>query len=307
MGAQITALGLVFNLLSQGAVSLTMGMVIGTLVVLVYTLYGGMWSVALTDFVQMIVIAAGLLAIAWFAADLAGGADKVVAYAASEGQVQLPAHRRPEGMVFFAAGITMMLGPIPQRDVFQRDVLARPRPPCGPVIGGAVAVHRFSPSCPCSSSWPPGGDARDAAWLLADDPQKVLDAGDGSHAAAAAGGLLRRAAVAIMSTLGHRCWRRPPPSSRTSCATCDRAWRCRNDAEGHARQRAGVHLCVLTYSITMEGSSIYELVSGAYQVPLVGARAAGVRRLLAGAPPPGALLAVVMGIGCGCCSSPVRC
>src|SRR5690606_38815969 len=29
--------------------------------------------------------------------------------------------------------------------------------------------------------------------------------------------------------------------------------------------------CVLIYSITMEGSSIYELVSGAYQVPLVGA------------------------------------
>jgi len=79
VGAQITALGLVFNLLSQGAVSLTMGMVIGTLVVLVYTLDGGMWSVALTDFVQMIVIAIGLLAIAWYAGNMAGGADKVVA------------------------------------------------------------------------------------------------------------------------------------------------------------------------------------------------------------------------------------
>jgi Na+/proline symporter len=29
--------------------------------------------------------------------------------------------------------------------------------------------------------------------------------------------------------------------------------------------------CVLAYSIAMEGTSIYELVSGAYQVPLVGA------------------------------------
>jgi hypothetical protein len=29
--------------------------------------------------------------------------------------------------------------------------------------------------------------------------------------------------------------------------------------------------CVLTYAITMQGTSIYELVSGAYQVPLVGA------------------------------------
>ena len=36
-GCQITALGLVFNLLTQGAVSVTMGMVIGTLVVLIYT------------------------------------------------------------------------------------------------------------------------------------------------------------------------------------------------------------------------------------------------------------------------------
>ena len=78
VAAQITALGLVFNLLTQGAMSITAGMVLGTLVVLVYTLYGGMWSVALTDFVQMIVIALGLIAIAWFAADLAGGAGKVI-------------------------------------------------------------------------------------------------------------------------------------------------------------------------------------------------------------------------------------
>ena len=30
-------------------------------------------------------------------------------------------------------------------------------------------------------------------------------------------------------------------------------------------------VCVLVYAITMQGTSIYELVSGAYQVPLVGA------------------------------------
>ena len=42
VGAQVTALGLVFNLLSQGAISVAWGMAIGTLVVLVYTLYGGM-------------------------------------------------------------------------------------------------------------------------------------------------------------------------------------------------------------------------------------------------------------------------
>ena len=63
VAAQVTALGLVFHLLVP-AIPVPAGMVLGTVIVLVYTLYGGMWSVALTDFVQMIVIAVGLLAIA---------------------------------------------------------------------------------------------------------------------------------------------------------------------------------------------------------------------------------------------------
>src|SRR5262245_10184731 len=50
--AQLTALGLAFSILSQGAISLNEGIVLGTAVVLVYTLWGGMWSVALTDFFQ---------------------------------------------------------------------------------------------------------------------------------------------------------------------------------------------------------------------------------------------------------------
>ncbi len=54
VAAQITALGLVFNLLSQGAISPTMGMVLGTAIVLFYTLFGGMFSVAWTDFLQIL-------------------------------------------------------------------------------------------------------------------------------------------------------------------------------------------------------------------------------------------------------------
>ena len=41
VAAQITALGLVFNLLTQGTISVTAGMVLGTVIVLIYTLYGG--------------------------------------------------------------------------------------------------------------------------------------------------------------------------------------------------------------------------------------------------------------------------
>lgn len=45
VAAQVAALGLVFNLLTQGAMSITAGMVLGTLIVLIYTLYGGMWFI----------------------------------------------------------------------------------------------------------------------------------------------------------------------------------------------------------------------------------------------------------------------
>src|SRR3569832_2904758 len=54
VAAQVTALGLVFNVLSDGAISKPVGMLIGTGSILAYTLFGGMWSVAVTDFIQMI-------------------------------------------------------------------------------------------------------------------------------------------------------------------------------------------------------------------------------------------------------------
>ena len=73
VAAQVTALGLVFNVLSYDVLTQTQGMLIGAAVVLLYTLFGGMWSVAITTFVQMIVIVIGLLAVSWMAGDMAGG------------------------------------------------------------------------------------------------------------------------------------------------------------------------------------------------------------------------------------------
>jgi Na+/proline symporter len=88
VAAQITALGLVFNLLSQGAISPQQGMALGTAIVLVYTLYGGMWSVALTDLFQMSIIVVGLLYIAYVIAGLAGGVTPVVQHAAAAGKFE---------------------------------------------------------------------------------------------------------------------------------------------------------------------------------------------------------------------------
>jgi Na+/proline symporter len=57
-------------------------------------------------------------------------------------------------------------------------------------------------------------------------------------------------------------------------------------------------ICVLAYSIRMEGTPIYELVSSAYQVPLVGAFVPLVFGLYwKRATTQGAVFAVVLGIG----------
>ncbi len=84
VAAQITALGLVFSVLSGGEISHITGMLIGTASVLVYVMVGGIVAVAWTDFIQMIVLVIGLAFIAVFAGELAGGADKVLALAHSK-------------------------------------------------------------------------------------------------------------------------------------------------------------------------------------------------------------------------------
>ncbi len=53
VSAQIKALGLVFNVVTDGAVSQSLGMMLGAAIVLTYTTFGGMFSVAILDFVQM--------------------------------------------------------------------------------------------------------------------------------------------------------------------------------------------------------------------------------------------------------------
>ena len=121
VAAQVTALGLVFNVLSEDAISMNAGMMIGAGVVLLYTLFGGMWSVAATTFVQMIVIVVGLLIVAWTASDMAGGFSTVIAKAAAEGKFSfLPSLDFADMLGWIAALVTMALGSIPQQDVFQR-------------------------------------------------------------------------------------------------------------------------------------------------------------------------------------------
>lgn len=141
VAAQVTALGLVFNVVSAGVISQSMGMFIGVAVVLTYTVFGGMWSIALLDFVQMTVIMAALLFIAVLIKDDAGGAIHVVNHAQAAGKLQLfPSGGIAVWIPFVGALVTMMLGSIPQQDVFQRMTSAKNEKTAvrGTVLGGVL-------------------------------------------------------------------------------------------------------------------------------------------------------------------------
>ncbi len=141
VGAQISALGLVFNLVSAGEISVTTGMWIGSGTILVYTMFGGMWAVAITDFLQMIIIVLGMLFIGHEISGQVGGVGAVVSHAAKSGKFDFwPALDLKEIIAFAAAWVTMMFGSIPQQDVFQRVQSARTEKIAvwGSVAGGVL-------------------------------------------------------------------------------------------------------------------------------------------------------------------------
>ncbi len=141
VSAQITAIGLVFSLVSQGQITPHNGMLLGSAIVLIYTLFGGMWSIALHDFLQMNVILIGMLYIAWVISGDAGGVMHVIHQADQQGKFNFwPKPDLPDILAFFGAWVTMMLGSIPQQDVFQRIMSAKNEHVAvhGSVLGGSL-------------------------------------------------------------------------------------------------------------------------------------------------------------------------
>jgi len=126
VAAQFKVLGLVLNVVTEGAVSQQVGMVIGALIVLTYTTFGGMFSVAVLDFTQHSVIVGGLLYIVTVISGLAGGIGTVITHAAQAGRLEFFPQATVDAWIpFIGAGVTMMLGSIPQQDVFQRITSAK--------------------------------------------------------------------------------------------------------------------------------------------------------------------------------------
>jgi solute:Na+ symporter, SSS family len=140
VSAQIVALGLAIQMISGDLVNFEMAMIIGLIVVLLYTIFGGMWSVAIMDFLQMISIILGLMVVAYLVAcRVDGGFMAVINDASAKNKFDvMPSFDFKSIVIFIGAFITMAFGSIPQQDVFQRVMSAKDEKTAvwGTIIGG---------------------------------------------------------------------------------------------------------------------------------------------------------------------------
>jgi len=176
VSAQITALGLTFNVLTGGEITMVQGILIGAGVVLFYTLFGGMWSVALTTVVQMTVIVIGLLWIGYLMSEQTQGVMPVIQHAAAAGKFEFwPAVEWASIITFVAGFLTLGFGSIPQQDVFQRVNSSKNETVAiwGTTLGGIA--YFFFAAVPIFLAYSASMiDPDMAAQVGADDPQKVL-------------------------------------------------------------------------------------------------------------------------------------
>jgi SSS family transporter len=300
LSAQIVVIGLVFNVVTGGAVSVGAGIVIGAAVVLVYTLWGGMYSVAWTNFVQMVIIVVGLLYIFVLIADKAGGVGTVVAHAHAAGKLEFwPKPDARDILAFIGAGVTLMFGSIPQQDVFQRVTSARSErvAVAGSVLGG---VFYFALAfVPMFLAYSAGLiDPNMVASLIEKEHQQILPALIIGHTPLAAQILFFGALLAaVMSTASATLL--APSVTFTENVLKRFLRRELDDREFLLAMRivvAAFAAGVTVFALNTD-STIYEMVVGAYKATLVAAfvpLAAGLywRRATA----QGALAAIVGGL-----------
>ena len=276
VSAQITALGLVFNMLSGGDITQAQGVLIGAAVVLLYTLYGGMWSVALTTFFQMIIIILGLLYIAWLVADMTGGIVPVIQHAAANNKFHFWPELNAVAMVAFISGlITIGFGSIPQQDVFQRANASKNENVAvwGAVLGG-VAYFMFA-VVPLFLAYSANLiDPALVSKLLAEDAQKILPALVAGHLPLFAQVIFYGALLAVIMSTASGTLLAP---SITISENILKGWLTRRNLSDHKMLVltrwvvASFSVCVTLYALWALGAntSIHKMVESAYKITLV--------------------------------------
>ena len=273
VSAQVTALGLVFNVLTEGMLEPWQGMMLGVSIVLVYTLAGGMFSVAFTDLFQMLIIGVGMVYIAMIVSGIAGGAGVVIDHAAKHGKFEFwPGLNAGEIILFVSAWATMGLGSIPQQDVFQRVSAAKNEKTAalGSVLGGSI--YFFFAFVPMFLAYSASLiDPKMVADLIAKDSQLILPRLILDHAPFAVQVMFFGALLAAILSCSSATLLAP---SVTFAENVLRGFLPRLSDWQFLRLLRGVvfvfAMGVLSFAIS-SNSTIYGMVENAYKVTLVAA------------------------------------
>lgn len=123
IAAQLIAMGIVLKIVLGWA--LLESILLGSGVVIAYTIWGGMWSISITDFLQTIMIIIGLVIVAIICYQKVGGFQPLTKDLPDDFFRFYPEFTFKGSATYFAAWITIGLGSIPQQDVFQRVMAAK--------------------------------------------------------------------------------------------------------------------------------------------------------------------------------------
>ncbi len=117
IAAQFVAFGTIFKIIS--GLDIKISIFLGFIVSLIMTIFGGMWAIALTDFIQTLVILISIFATFVDVLISAGGLSVFKEIPTSYFNI-LPKMDYLSLISYFVAWITIGLGSIPGQDLFQR-------------------------------------------------------------------------------------------------------------------------------------------------------------------------------------------
>ncbi len=123
LASQMVALGYLLNLMT--GIDTTTGIVISTLIILIYTYAGGMWAVTLTDFVQVIILVAGLLLLYPVVMHDVGGLAALKRATPAEFWTLLPEPGFQNWTSYLGQWALLGLGTVVGQDLIQRSLSCR--------------------------------------------------------------------------------------------------------------------------------------------------------------------------------------
>lgn len=124
LGSQMVAIGYILNVLT--GMDTTLGIILGSGVVIIYTYQGGMWAVTLTDFLQIIFVFIGLIAMTPIILGDVGGISNLFANTPKEALDFYPKDAGYDVWVpYMGQWLLMGLGCIVGQDLIQRSLSSR--------------------------------------------------------------------------------------------------------------------------------------------------------------------------------------